>query len=110
MGPLSPPKTPAGPLPAGGGTFSPMPLKTPLPSARSAPTGFSWLSPAYRPSTHEVETYARIITAADGDPPEMAERHLHEAELQLWIWRNETRQPPQRVRRAMSDKSDKVRR
>ena len=53
--------------------------------------GFSWLSPAYRPSSREVETYARIITAADGDPPEMMETHLHEAELQLWIWRNETR-------------------
>lgn len=56
-----------------------------------APPGFSWLSPAYRPSSREVETYARIITAADGDPPEMMETHLHEAELQLWIWRNETR-------------------
>lgn len=60
-------------------------------SSTSAPPGFSWLSPAYRPSSHEVETYARIITAADGDPPEMMETHLHEAELQLWIWRNETR-------------------
>lgn len=67
-------------------------------SASSLPPGFSWLSPAYRPSPKEVETYARIITAADGDPPEMAETHLHEAELQLWIWRNETRQRARRGR------------
>lgn len=67
-------------------------------TASSLPPGFSWLSPAYRPSSKEVETYARIITAADGDPPEMAERHLHEAELQLWIWRNETRQRATRRR------------
>ncbi|MES2695708.1 MAG: hypothetical protein V4773_19700 [Verrucomicrobiota bacterium] len=59
-----------------------------LPAQR--PPGFSWLSPAYRPSAQEVETYARVITAADGDPPEMMETHLHEAELQLWVWRNET--------------------
>lgn len=61
-------------------------------STSPLPPGFSWLSPAYRPSRKEIETYARIITAADGDPPEMLERHLHEAELQLWIWRNENRQ------------------
>jgi hypothetical protein len=50
-----------------------------------------------------VDTYARIITDADGDPPEFAARHRQEAELQLWIWRNETRQraepAPRRHRR-----------
>jgi hypothetical protein len=65
-------------------------------TATSLPPGFSWLSPAYRPSPKEVETYAKIITAADGDPPELVETHLQEAELQLWIWRNETRQRPAR--------------
>lgn len=69
-----------------------MALSAPLPPE------FSWLSPTYRPSRREVETYAQIITAADGDPPEMVRTHWREAELQLWIWRNETRQKPKRFR------------
>jgi hypothetical protein len=32
----------------------------------------------------------------------MAELHRREAELQLWIWRNETRQPASRGRRRHS--------
>lgn len=62
------------------------------------PPEFSWLSPTYRPSRNEIETYAQIITAADGDPPEMVRNHWREAELQLWIWRNETRQKATRAR------------
>ena len=68
-------------------------------SVSSLPPEFQWLSPAYRPSAKEVDTYARIITAAEGDPPEMLARHRQEAELQLWIWRNETRQRAGRSRR-----------
>lgn len=67
-------------------------------SVSSLPAGFQWLSPAYRPSPAEVEAYARAITLAQGDPPEMAEKHRREAELQLWIWRNETRQRAHRGR------------
>lgn len=67
-----------------------------MPLRASLPPGFQWLSPRYRPSRQEVETYARIITEADGDPPELVQTHLKEAELQLWIWRTEQRQRAQR--------------
>jgi hypothetical protein len=56
------------------------------------PPEFSWLSPAARPSAKEVETYAHIINAVENNPPERLDSSLHEAELQLWIWRNETRE------------------
>jgi len=71
-------------------------------TASSLSADFQWLSTAYRPSPTEVEAYARAITVAQGDPPEMAELHRREAELQLWIWRNETRQPASRGRRRHS--------
>ena len=61
-------------------------------SESSLPAGFQWLSPAYRPSPAEVEAYAQAIALAQGDPPGMAEKHRREAELQLWIWRDEARQ------------------
>ncbi len=67
-----------------------------MPSAPSPdfpPPEFSWLSPSCRPSPTEVDTYARLITAAEGEPPEFVPRHRQEAELQLWIWRNETHPP-----------------
>jgi hypothetical protein len=57
------------------------------------PSGFSWLHPAYRPSEQEVDAYAHIIANAEGCPGESnALRLYREAELQLWIWRTETRQ------------------
>ena len=62
-------------------------------SVSSLPPGFSWLRPAYRPSDQEVDAYAHIIANAEGYPPELCDARLHdEAELQLWIWRTETRQ------------------
>jgi hypothetical protein len=62
-------------------------------SVSSVPPGFSWLRPAYRPSDQEVDAYAHIIANAEGYPAEASAARLHrEAELQLWIWRNETRQ------------------
>lgn len=66
----------------------------------SFPIGFSWLSPTYRPSEEEIETYAAIIAAREGEPPEHAAQFRREAELQLWVWHNETRQRPKRRRRA----------
>jgi hypothetical protein len=68
-------------------------------SASSPPPGFSWLHPAYRPSEREVDAYAHIIANAEGYPGESnTSRLLREAELQLWIWRTETkRRPYQRV-------------
>jgi hypothetical protein len=67
--------------------------------ASSLPAGFTWLSLATRPSRREVEAYARLIAAKEGASPDQADAFLHEAELQLWIWRNETRRPPARRRR-----------
>jgi len=62
-------------------------------SLTSLPSGFSWLRPAYRPSEQEVDAYAHIIANAEGHPGESnALRLYREAELQLWIWRTETRQ------------------
>jgi hypothetical protein len=64
-------------------------------SVTPVPSGFSWLRPAYRPSNQEVDAYAHIIANAEGYPGESSAARLHrEAELQLWIWRNETRQRP----------------
>jgi hypothetical protein len=57
------------------------------------PPGFSWLRPAFRPTDQEVEAYAHIIADAEGCPSASIGARLHrEAELQLWIWRTETRQ------------------
>lgn len=62
-------------------------------SVSSVPLGFSWLRPAYRPSNQEVDAYAHMIANAEGYPAETSAARLYrEAELQLWIWRNETRQ------------------
>lgn len=59
----------------------------------SLPPGFSWLKPAYRPTEEEVDEYAHVIANAEGYPAESNAVRLHrEAELQLWIWRAETRQ------------------
>jgi hypothetical protein len=68
-------------------------------TASSLPPGFSWLSPTYRPSPQEVETYVQYIADAEGDHAEPQSRR-REAELQLWIWRSETRQRAQRRRSA----------
>lgn len=61
---------------------------------------FSWLSPSCRPSPKEVETYAHIINAVEHNPPERLDSSLREAELQLWIWRNEARRRGPRRRRS----------
>ncbi|HVS54454.1 MAG TPA: hypothetical protein VHD62_19010 [Opitutaceae bacterium] len=61
---------------------------------------FSWLSPACRPSPKEVEAYAHIINAVEHNPPDRLDSSLREAELQLWIWRNEARQRAPRRRRS----------
>jgi hypothetical protein len=54
--------------------------------------GFSWLRATYRPSAEEVAAYAQVIALAEGQPELASDDHLRqEAELQLWIWRNETR-------------------
>lgn len=53
---------------------------------------FSFLSRSYRPSRKEVDTYAEIIAVAEGPEMESPEARWHEAELQLWLWRAETRQ------------------
>ncbi len=57
------------------------------------PTGFSWLLPAFRPSRREVRAYADAIRAADQDHGRKERSPLRQAELQLWVWRMETRQP-----------------
>src|SRR5437868_4330863 len=62
-------------------------------SLSSLPPGFSWLRQAYRPSPQEVDAYAHLIADAEGIFSETdASRFYDEAELQLWIWRSETRQ------------------
>jgi hypothetical protein len=69
-------------------------------SLASLPPGFAWLLPAYRPSDQEVDAYAHIIANAEGYPGETSAARLHrEAELQLWIWRTETKQRVDRRRR-----------
>ena len=67
-------------------------------TAFSFPVGFSWLSPAYRPTEDEVKTYAEVIAAKEGAPPTHAIEFRSEAELQLWVWRSETHQRPRRRR------------
>jgi hypothetical protein len=73
-----------------------------MPASTSAPVAdFSWLLPSCRPSPEEVETYVALINEVEHTPPEFHACCLREAELQLWIWRNEARQhAPQRRRRA----------
>ena len=68
----------------------------------SLPAEFSWLSPACRPSPQEVESYASFIAAVEGEYAESPESRRHEAELQLWVWRNETRRRPSPVRRRVA--------
>ena len=69
-------------------------------TAISLPPGFSWLSPACRPSPEEVQTYAEIISEIEHNPPERFASCLREAELQLWIWRNDARKRAPRRRRS----------
>jgi hypothetical protein len=70
-----------------------------MPLPPQLPSGFSFLSPACRPTPQEVDTYASIIAAVEGaDAP--AEERRREAELQLWIWRNEMRPRSSRRRAA----------
>lgn len=47
-----------------------------------------------------METYAHIINAVEHNPPDHLDTCLREAELQLWIWRNEAKQSATRRRRA----------
>lgn len=68
-------------------------------STLSLPPGFSWLSPACRPSAEEVLTYARLISAVERNPPAVFAECLREAELQLWTWRNDARARAPRRRR-----------
>lgn len=69
-------------------------------SISAPPPGFSWLRATYRPSAEEVAAYAEVIALAEGQPELAADAHLRqEAELQLWIWRTETRRrSPRRSR------------
>lgn len=66
------------------------------------PLGFSWLSPAYHPLPEEVDTYAAMIAAREGDAPECADLYRREAELQLWVWRAENRRRPTRRRSSLA--------
>lgn len=68
-------------------------------TAISLPVGFSWLSPAFRPSEDEIQTYAAAIAAREGALPGRAAEYRREAELQLWVWHNEMRRRPRRLRR-----------
>jgi hypothetical protein len=66
---------------------------------------FSWLSPDSRPPLREVETYAHIINAVERHPPERLAESVREAELQLWVWHNESEAsdgPSSRRRRSRS--------
>lgn len=65
------------------------------------PPGFSWLRATCRPSIEEVAAYAQFIAVAEGHPDSAGDSGLqHEAELQLWIWRTESRlRSPQTKRR-----------
>lgn len=61
-------------------------------SVSSLPSGFSWLRATYRPSAQEIDAYMEVIAKAEGRPWPIDDSHLHdEAELQLWIWRTETK-------------------
>jgi hypothetical protein len=73
-------------------------------SLSSLPPDFSWLRASYRPSEKEVDTYAHFIANAEGYPhPSSDSRLFDEAELQLWIWRNEMRKRATRRRAAEAD-------
>ncbi len=64
------------------------------------PPGFSWLRATCRPSAEEVAAYAEVIAYAEGHPDLAGDTGLqHEAELQLWIWRTESRLRSPRTRR-----------
>jgi hypothetical protein len=67
-------------------------------SSPSLPAGFSWLLPDFRPTRREVKAYAEAIKAADAGRGRTRGAILKQAELQLWVWRTETRQPPPRRR------------
>jgi hypothetical protein len=70
-------------------------------SSPSLPPEFSWLRASYRPSEKEVDTYAHLIANAEGYPhPTSGSRLFDEAELQLWIWRNEMRKRANARRRS----------
>jgi hypothetical protein len=72
-------------------------------SNSARPPGFGWLRATYRPSAEEVAAYAEVIARAEGQPELATDVHLREeAELQLWIWRTETRTRPSRVPRAQA--------
>lgn len=71
-----------------------------MPAVVPLPPEFSWLSPSCRPSPEEVRTYANIINAVEHNPPERLASCLREAELQLWIWRNDARKRAPRRRRS----------
>jgi hypothetical protein len=71
-----------------------------MPIASSLSPSFEWLSPACRPTPQEVQRYANLIADVEGEFAESPESRFRQAELQLWIWRNETRlRSPQRRRR-----------
>ena len=73
-------------------------------SISSLPPEFSWLRATYRPSEKEVDTYAHLIANAEGYPhPSSGSRLFDEAELQLWIWRNEMRKRTGDRRRAQEE-------
>lgn len=73
-------------------------------SISSLPPGFSWLRATYRPSEQEVDAYAHLIAHTEGYPSAAAgSRLLDEAELQLWIWRNEMRKRASRRRAARDE-------
>ncbi len=58
----------------------------------SLPPEFSWLRASYRPTEAEVDAYAHLIANSEGYPsPSGGSRLFDEAELQLWIWRDEMR-------------------
>ena len=70
-------------------------------SIPSLPQEFSWLRATYRPSEKEVDTYAHLIANTEGYPhPSSGSRLFDEAELQLWIWRNEMRKRASARRRS----------
>jgi len=57
------------------------------------PAEFSCLRAMYRPTPQEVDVYAQLIADNEGIPTLAESSRLHdEAELQLWVWRSETRQ------------------
>jgi hypothetical protein len=72
------------------------------------PSGFSWLSPAFRPSRREIRAYAAAIAAREGVPPDHADAFAREAELQLWVWRAETRRRSRAKAKQGSDKPSEV--